>query len=405
MARSTPLRPGENDIDRRSVVDDGEGGYRLQWSVMLPDGKLKRCKTKLMHTTKGAVKRRAKEQAEALIQRAGSSGTWTLRSQMSDYIKQVSMPEVENADLRENTKTKYKIELRMLADAWSGYSIADAVKPRCFQTVLNDIAREHGTTSAKDCRKVASKWVIKLLAGKDQVPVSNPFPLANGSITVQNCAKKKPQGGQAVPEDEWRACVDYMLALDPDKVKKRGAYTIEQRIAQRRAVIEMTMLQAVTGLRISEARTLTWDKVHVTQDGVKVEITPEISKTHRGRFAPVLSKRVADRILARPRTDPEGRVFPTPTTGEGEWDRQNCQKAMNKFMRTELSKVSPMLAEHSSHVWRATLATIADRKGVSKAVISAQLGHSEQTDDFFYNDLTDRSNDLTEKINADDGAE
>lgn len=400
MARSAPLEPGENDIDRRSVVDNGKGGYRLQWSIMLPDGKLKRCKTELSNATKGAVKRRAKEQADMLLKSAGSSGAWTLRSQMSDYIRQVSMPEVENSKCRDNTKRRYRIVLNLLADAWSGYSIADAVKPRCMQDKLNDIARKHGTTTATQCRKVASRWVLKPLEKVDCVLNGIKLPSTPVEITVQHCARKKPKGGQAVPEGEWRACVDYMLGLDPSEVSKRGAYTIEQRIAQRRAVVEMTMLQAVTGLRISEARTLTWDKVHVTQDGMKVEITPDISKTHKGRFAAVLDPRVADRILARPHTDPEGRVFPTPTTGTGEWDRQNCQKAMNKFMRTELSKVSPMLAEHSSHVWRSTLATIADRRGVSEAVNAAQFGHSVQVDREYYNDQSDTADYVREMMGA-----
>ncbi len=100
-----------------------------------------------------------------------------------------------------------------------------------------------------------------------------------------------PSGGVALGLGEYNQVLDYLLGLDPMEglVKPvRGRWNLADRVAKRRNAIEVTLLQAVTGLRIAEANLITWELVDVDAAGtMHVAVTTDISKTHRARRVPV----------------------------------------------------------------------------------------------------------------------
>ena len=97
--------------------------------------------------------------------------------------------------------------------------------------------------------------------------VLNSNPIAGMSFDLpENKASNKPQGGQGLSESEWGKVLDWLLSDSwkgalPQSGSVRGKYSRQQLANAQRAIVELTALQAVTGLRIGEARTLTWDKV------------------------------------------------------------------------------------------------------------------------------------------------
>lgn len=65
----------------------------------------------------------------------------------------------------------------------------------------------------------------------------------------------KTVGGQALAPDEREKVISHLLSIGPNDVEpsKRGRYTVKDGRNLRRSVVEITLLQAVTGLCISEA--------------------------------------------------------------------------------------------------------------------------------------------------------
>ena len=103
----TRLQPGEDNISSRHVTEDPRGGWRLQWSIRLNDGRVLNKVTRGKNTTKGKVKARAREEAERLRQSSGNAGKWSTLSLMSDYIRSESVAAVESSSLAEGSKYRY----------------------------------------------------------------------------------------------------------------------------------------------------------------------------------------------------------------------------------------------------------------------------------------------------------
>lgn len=173
---------------------------------------------------------------------------------------------------------------------------------------------------------------------------------------------------------------------------KRGRYTAEQRTAIRERAVEITLLQAETGLRINEVCNLRRCDVDTGADPLTVTVTPEISKTHRGRTVPVMDTRVADRVrerLAQVSQEPTALVYGAPALPERVWDASNRQKAVRALYREIADALDiPLLREVSSHVWRATLNTEWMQRGVPDALRAAFFGHGEDVNRASYTDTT-----------------
>lgn len=209
------------------------------------------------------------------------------------------------------------------------------------------------------------------------------------------------RGGQALTADQYRAVLDYLLLLDPAEGQgkpSRGRWSLEDRIAKRRNAVDLTLLQASTGLRVSEANSLTWEHVETDDDGtLQVSVTEDNSKTHRGRRVPVLDARVSERLLTRRNAalSNSAYVIGSPADQMTQWDRDNCQKAttalyieLGERLRIE------MLETARTHLWRATLNSLLLDQ-VSEVVRANFFGHDTAINRASYTDLTDTSSMVT----------
>lgn len=104
----------------------------------------------------------------------------------------------------------------------------------------------------------------------------------------------------------------------------------------------------------------------------------------------MLDQRVADRIRAREGDDPTVPVIGSPAKPEKTWEqRQRARAIAQLYVATAEALDIELLATARSHVWRATLNTIAMNLGVPADVRSASFGHTEDENRQSYTDLTD----------------
>ena len=401
-AATTRLEPGEHSIDRANPRRrEDKGVYWLDWSIRLSDGRM--LNKRSQGVTVGEVKRRAKASAKELLTTGG--GVWKTSSKFSEYLNQVSRSAIEKAKLRPNSQTRYLLALSHIAgdctahghtESLKGHSLGSGTTFRALENCLLEIAILHGAESSRQARSVLSKYVVQQLI-RDGVLDHNP--LAGMSIDLKSEARPhgRTQGGQALKRSEYNAVLDYLLNLDPAKGQtkpSRGRWSLEDRVAKRRNIIDLTLLQASTGLRVSEANAISWGHIETADNGVvHVRITEEISKTHKGRSVPIMDEQVAERILARQNAakDLTELVIGSPADPTTIWDRDNCRKTAAQFY-AELAEALgiELLSTARTHVWRATLnsLTLGDVPEVTRAAL---FGHDVAVNRAAYTDLSDTS--------------
>lgn len=368
----------------------------MKWSIRLPDGLTLRRDTR-GKMTKGELRAKARRQAEALKATFGQQNNWRSSDLLGSYIKSEAMNAIrESTRIRDTTRERYILCLSIASDALGEYPIADALRAGTFGKALASIAQQHGTATARQVRKVINKWVIQplLLSG---VLASNPIAGLSFDLP-EHKASNKPDGGKGLTESEWTRALDWLLSDSRQSILNedtpiRGKYSRRQLANVRRSIVEMTALQAATGLRIGEARSLTWNEVG--QDCSTVEVTNDASKTHRGRVVPVLEPRVVSMLLRRREDfDGHGLVFPSPAADDPwrEWDKSNCSKAVRALYEQMAEECDlELLRTARSHVWRSTLHTIARNKGVPIEMRAALFGHDPETARRYYTDTQDVS--------------
>lgn len=368
----------------------------MKWSIRLPDGLTLRRDTR-GKMTKGELRAKARRQAEALKATFGQQNNWRSSDLLGSYIKSEAMNAIrESTRIRDTTRERYILCLSIASDALGEYPIADALCAGTFGKALASIAQQHGTATARQVRKVINKWVIQplLLSG---VLASNPIAGLSFDLP-EHKASNKPDGGKGLTESEWTRALDWLLSDSRQSILNedtpiRGKYSRRQLANVRRSIVEMTALQAATGLRIGEARSLTWNEVG--QDCSTVEVTNDASKTHRGRVVPVLEPRVVSMLLRRREDfDGHGLVFPSPAADDPwrEWDKSNCSKAVRALYEQMAEECDlELLRTARSHVWRSTLHTIARNKGIPIEMRAALFGHDPETARRYYTDTQDVS--------------
>lgn len=388
------LEPGEDSTSTAKVTKRDDGTRVMQWHIRLYNGKLER------HVTKGKcpageIRRRARTKADELRSIA-KTGSWKPSSKMSEYVMQEALPYVTEelkGELRPRSVKRYALVLRHYADAAKGFRIFDAAQSYNLEKAFRSIARGHGTKTAKQTKKVVSGYVIDRLVDGGVLQYN---ALRGREIKLPDVNKgHKGAGGRGLSYSDHMRVIDYLLDLDPsvDPAPKQGRYSPEQRAARRLLAIEVTLVQASCGLRISEARLLR--RKHVRDDGrlMTLEVTNEDSKTHRGRVCPVTDGRVAERVrarLARISVDPEALVFPAPTAPDKVWDASNASKTIRRLYDKMAEDLEiPLLKEVSSHVWRTTLNTEWRDRGVLPEIRAAYFGHSTETNLQYYTDHVD----------------
>lgn len=400
-ASTTELQPGEHSIDR-NTPRKRDTTYLLDWSVRLHSGKL--IEKRSQGPTKSEVRRRAKVKAAELLA-AGGSGAWKSSSPMSDYLDKVSRPSIEDAKIRPSSRSRYLLVLRLLGgqcadhrhkDSLKGHSIGSAVRFRTLESCLKEIARLHGSETARQSRTVLSKYVVQQLI-RDELISGNPLHGMSIDLSSPKPATGK-KGGVALSRKEYSTVVDHLLGIDPaegQEKPKRGRWSMDDRIARRRNTIDLTLLQAATGLRVSEANQLIFaDHVGVDDEGVMhLDVPEDVSKTHRARRVPVLDDRVAERLLERQNAAQglESFVIGSPADQSEPWDRSNCQKATTALYKELADELGIEAFEtERTHIWRATLNSLL-LDTVPEVIRAAHFGHDAAVNRSAYTDLTDTS--------------
>ena len=398
-ASTAYLQPGQTSIDR-ATPRQRDGVWRLNWSVRLHDGRL--VKRKSEAPTKGEMLRRARKAADELLKTSNS--TWKLGDDLEHYFNTVSVPALNEATLRQRSRDRYAVVSKLLfgrceahkhVDSLKGHTIDSGTRLRALETCLKEIAALHGGETARQARNVASKYLLGELV-RDNLLRANP--LAAVRLNLGSSAKPVPvkRGGQSLTRAEYQAVIDHLLAMDADAAvtavaKDRRRH--DARVAKLQSSIDLTLLQAATGLRINEALSISWADVVIDANGLMhVNISTDLSKTHRGRTVPVLDDRVQARLLGRREAQGGvGRVIGSPLAPRQPWDSTNAMKAvaaLYKDLSVDLSIAT--LATARSHVWRTTLNTLLVDQ-VPEVVRAAHFGHSVEVNRGSYTDATDTS--------------
>lgn len=400
----TELKVGEDTIEQAHVVALEDGTKRLQWRICLSDGTVKKYTTQGRYSI-GDIRMRAKAKAREVRATDGKRGSYTLKSKMGAYVRETAIPHMEAlTTIRPNTKRRYRRVLELFADHTAKLTIASASRMATLEKVFQAINDENGSTTAKQAIKVVSKYVMERLISPESLIEWNPLKQKAPELERTNHkAKKKPMGGRALPPADRQRVIDHLLTLDPEsedlEKPKRGRYTLADRIAQRRLVIDVTLVQSECGMRLNEVLHLTpADLGTVTSESGKeyltLRVTSEVSKTKKGRTAVVMDDRIAECIRARSEavTGAEKPLFHAPACPDKLWDRNNAQKAVRRLYDELADTLGiPMLREVSSHVWRATINTEWMNMGIPAEIRAEHFGHDEKENVKSYTDLSDQS--------------
>lgn len=397
-ASKSKLAPGETSIERAKMRQEN-GSYVFDWRIRLSDGRLltRRSRSK----TIGIARRRAKEKAAELLRTQGQT-TWKSTDLINDYIEQVSAPMIESSTrLRPNTKLRYNTAINLISDAYKtkqntrGYTIAGGTEFKTLEAILRDIAREHGKENAHHARTILSKYILQSMV-RDGLIKSNPIlkETVDLNLPVNEDDQAITRGGHALTLEQYTKVVKHLLSIVPeDGISKpsRGRSGLEDRVAKRRNTIDITLLQAATGLRISEANALKWKDVTFKENGqVFVHVSKAVSKTHKMRDIPLIIPAVADRLRDRKdhSRDSSDHVIGSPTDASKTWDARNCAKATANLYKELADELDiELLQTARTHVWRATLNTLL-LASVPEIIRAAYFGHTQEVNRDSYTDVT-----------------
>ena len=191
------------------------------------------------------------------------------------------------------------------------------------------------------------------------------------------------RGGNALREEEYTRVLEYLLSLDVHYLATE-LHWIETKLHY---AVKLTLLQMVTGLRVSEACRLVWDDVVTTKDNYHgCVVHAAESKTHKGRTAIFFDERVYDYLLAHKTSS--AHVIAGDDGAPSTANRQLWVKRLYNHLAETLNV--PLLYKVRTHVWRTTLNTLY-LDVIPDAVRAAQFGHTTAVNENSYTDTSDLS--------------
>lgn len=383
------IKPGQTTIDRAKMTTK-DGISKLRFTVVFLDGSRVR---KTVQAPKGvsesALRDMAREKVEEWFRLENSTGEWKPSQPISEFITAVSIPEIENSNrIKQRSKDRYKISARHLEKALRGYPINKAITFRVLEKTLESIALEHGVGTATSCRSVLSKYVIRPLKRAGLID-ANPIAGEELNLPQKLDAQGKGKTIHTLNEAEWRTVIEHLLHRDTDKALHAKAINVRQVTKAKHArLVRMTLLQATTGLRISEANAIKWQDVQDTTEGVlfidATKVKGRLGR-ERGRTIPVLHEGVAA-YLREHRGMNEEFVIGSPADTYKQWDSNNADDDVPELYR-QVAKATnvPILAHMRSHDWRATLNGIYEPYFTPEQR-AAMFGHTIAVNNTYYTD-------------------
>ena len=385
------LEPFETSIDTSSVKSL-RGGMKMEtWRINL-GGIVSKHQT----TGKSAREVRAKayEQAEELKRQY--LGTWRdsdPNKKMRDYLLGRGMEEVANAgtekSIRERTVYINQRYLKKFAELVGDMTIKQCSQPQMVEILLNKYADLHGHDSAVHCKAVLSKYVYSRLVFHGVVERDPTV----GKMRLNQVKKSRStlDHGIALGEDTRQRVIAWLVSYDVSRIQAWGKYSALERQRGQQSLVDITLMQCCTGMRVGEVVHLMTSDVDVSGDAVIVTVRPEVSKTRKGRAIPVFDEQCKDMLQRRTNgVKTNVPVFPVGTDATKTWSDGDLSKRMRKLYDQMADDLGVEELKHvASHVWRATLTTTLKSKGLSPAVIAAYLGHSQDVSERFYTDGID----------------
>lgn len=381
---TSKLLPGETSIDR-AHPSLRNGALTLDWRICLPNGDVVRKRTKARKGTRHAdLRARAHATAAKMLEEASPQAlqsAWKLTDGFGAYMDKVSRERITEARLAPRTTTEYTRALELLISASDKVTIESMCTPRALKNLLSGIEKSNGAGTAHQARTVLSKYVLRPLAGLDQLIPSRHLL----DDVDHGRSERRSELPAALSKDEWSKVLEHLLERSPELgIEVADAWNRKRAILKSAQTIKLTLLQMVTGMRLSEALALTWDDVSVRDGQTYVSIRD--SKTGRPRTIPMLDERVA--MLLNRNESPF--VIHSPTT-HTKWDSANAGAAVRAFYPILAKELEiPVLAEKRTHLWRATLNTIL-AESVPSSTRAAFLGHSESVNERAYTANVDLS--------------
>ncbi len=399
-AAKTKLAEGEHSIDRANVRISGDKKL-LDWRILLPgEAEPVAKRTQGKKTDSNAdVKAKAKRVAEEMLRTGGKKAEWTPASSIGAFAREVVAADIEKASIADRSKDQYRGKLALLLGdcdehahprALGRRTIRAGIRYEALEDCLMEISELHGGETARQARTVMSGYLVKALKRRDLVSGN---PLQGERIDLKANARPHTgrKGNVALREADYHRVLEYLIALDPSEgvVKpKRGRWSLADRIAKRRNAVDLTLLQAGTGLRLNEVRQVRRELVIDDADGLRINVVKEIAKNRIPRVAYVFDDGVAQRLrerLAEPGA-PSDPVIGSPHRQSVCWDRRNLSEMFEELYLEMMHVLGIAEFEHErSHVWRATLNTLL--KGtVPDAMLEAQFGHTADVNRSHYTD-------------------
>ncbi len=381
---TSKLLLGETSIDR-AHPSLRNGALALDWRIRMPSGEVIAKRTKAPKGTRHAdLRARAHATAAKMLEEASPQAlesSWKLSDGFAAYMDEVSRERLSEARLAPRTMVEYTRALELLIAASGKATIEQMCTPRALKNLLSSIENTNGPGTAHQARTVLSKYVLRPLAGLDQLIPSRHLL----DDVDHGRSERRTELPAALSKDEWSKVLEHLLERSPELgIEVADAWNRKRAVLKNAQTIKLTLLQMVTGMRLSEALALTWDDVSIKSGQTYVSIRD--SKTGRPRTIPMLDERVA-MLLNR---DESPYVIHSPTT-DTKWDSANAGAAVRAFYPVLAEELDiPVLAEKRTHLWRATLNTIL-AESVPSSTRAAFLGHSESVNERAYTANVDLS--------------
>lgn len=382
MARAK-LQPGEHTIKQVKATTFRKG-KAIRWRGRDYTGRVHDKRTQGRDA--GECRARALRQWEKILAESAavtSSSSWTLDDSITGFIDEVVIPAVEGADTKPRTQARYLEVLHLYRHYTENRSMRSLTTAAAIKAIIKTIADKHGAESARQARSVVSAYVIQQ---QIEYGLLDRNPIHGVSMPFTRAKKEHV----AIPTvEEWKTLLRFILHEEDASAPMPGQDSPQAKKLSARArharVMELTVLQMATGLRISEALTLTWENVEIDADGTAwITVTAELAKTGKARKVPVLVPEVSA-ALAKAHMG-TGLVIPAPTDANKAWERGGATKAVRHYY-TGLADTQgfEFLRENRSHVWRKVLTT-AMAGILPPHLISAYFGHTPEVSGASYTD-------------------
>lgn len=394
MARGVPLEPFSNTIAGKVPYQRSDGRWAIDWWYRLDENSAP-VQKRTTHRLKSQVKKRAEQIWEKLLD--DNESQWTNLTPITTFMIEVSKPYLDaHTQLRQRTVDKYQSVYENSLALLKGITIGQMSKRRRCLQFLNDYAQAHGTSSAHHAAVFMRKYVASLLVDED-LYVANPFIGLRATASVSKSTRRAlpseiDNSDLALTLDEYHQVFEYLMNRDvtaPAPWATNQHKSSPQTIAKIRAVIDLTLLQMATGLRINEA--LSTQGRHLSfpnPDRCIIRIPATTSKTSQMRDVEVLLAQVARRLQASDYAQNDY-IAGTPTDRSKPWNTRNAHGAIRALYDEMADKLDiEKLLYVSSHSWRRTLNTILEN-ATSIEQRAAGFGHSVLVNQSHYKGHTD----------------